>query len=110
MKAEVIRKWGYDADLTTTVEEALSRLSRNFYDMMIRDIDYPGGKGYDLIPRIKKFNRDIYIVAMTAYNSRDLERKVRRQGVVYYMVKPFGMDEVKDLLDHSYTKKCEEVS
>lgn len=101
---------GHEAELTTTVEEALSRLSRDFYNMVILDIDYPGGKGYDLIPRIKKFSQDIYIVAITAHNSRDLERKIRSQGVIYYMVKPFGMDEVKDLLDHSYTKKCEEVS
>ncbi len=109
MKAEMIRKWGYEAERAAMGKEALAMLSRDLYDMVILDIDLPDGEGYDLIPHIKKLHPDSYIVTMTAYNSRDLERNVRAQGVIYYMVKPFYMDEVKDLLDYSYTKKHKEV-
>jgi YesN/AraC family two-component response regulator len=37
---------------------------------------------------------------MTGYNSRELELNVRQQGIVYYMLKPFKMNEIKKLLDH----------
>lgn len=109
MKVKMIRKWGYESELASTDQEALVMLSRNLYDMVILDIDLPSGNGYDLIPHIKKFHPDMYIATMTAYNSRELEKKVRTQGVIYYMIKPFDMNEVKDIAEHIHRKKFKEV-
>ncbi|MBN2255136.1 MAG: response regulator [Deltaproteobacteria bacterium] len=109
LKTEMIRKWGYEAERASTGLEALAMLSWDLYDMVILDIDLPDGKGHGLISHIKKLHPDIYIATMTGNNSRDLEREIRTQGIIYYMMKPLDMNEIKDILAHNNTKKHKEV-
>jgi DNA-binding response OmpR family regulator len=96
---------GYQTDRASTGWEALAMLQKDLYDMAILDIDLPDGTGHYLIPHIKKNQPNIYIATMTAYNSRDLEKKVRAQGIIYYMVRPFDMNEIKYMLAHILIKK-----
>ena len=67
------------------------------FDMIARYLDY---KGYDLIPKFKSTDPEINIITMTGHNSRKLEQKVRKQGILYYMVKPIETKNLKLLLDH----------
>jgi response regulator of citrate/malate metabolism len=41
-----------------------------------------------IIPQMKRIRPDVIIIAMTGLNSRELEQKIRRQGILYYMIKP----------------------
>jgi hypothetical protein len=42
---------------------------------------------------------------MTGYNCRGLERKIRRLGILYYMIKPFEEAYLKSILDFISLKK-----
>ena len=66
-------------------------------------------KGHELIPHLKEAWPNIWIVTMTDYNTREVELKVREQGIVYYMAKPFEAMALKEILDHR-SKKREEVA
>ncbi len=63
-----------------------------------------------MIPQFKELWPDIGIVAMTGYNTRELELKVRNQGINYYMIKPFKLEEVIGIMDHISKKKAKEVT
>jgi DNA-binding response OmpR family regulator len=97
---EIIRRWGYGVENANTCSNALMKMRQTRFDLILLDIFLPDGKGYELIPRIKELWPTVGIVAMTGYNSRELETKVREQGVLYYMIKPFGTGCLKELLDH----------
>jgi len=73
------------------------------------DIYLPDCMGHELIPRFKEIWPDIGVVVMTGYNSRELELEVRRQGVIYYMIKPFSLEVLREILDHMVIKKEREV-
>jgi response regulator of citrate/malate metabolism len=47
---------------------------------------------------------------MTGYNSRELELEVRKQGVLYYMIKPFEIGDLRSLLDHISKKRSTNVT
>lgn len=74
-------------------------------DLVLLDIMLPDCMGYELIPQFKARWHDIGIVTMTGYNSQELELKVRQQGITYYMLKPFNMKDIKDILDHISKKE-----
>ena len=97
---EALALWGYHAEWVTTGGIALERMNAQPADLILLDIYLPDGPGYQLIRDFKRINSKVHIVAMTGYNSRELEREVRRQGVSYYMIKPFEIDQLKSILDH----------
>ncbi len=100
-----LNKWGYRSKSAATGKKALQILREESFDVILLDIMLPDYKGYDLIPKFKSINPGINIVTMTGHNSRELEKKVRNQGILYYMVKPLETQNFKLILDHIKNKK-----
>ena len=97
---ESIERWGYCADWSETGEDSLQKVRQQKYDLILLDIFLSDVKGYVLIPQFKEVWPEIGIVTMTGYNSRELEKEVREQGILYYMIKPLNTNELRRLLDH----------
>lgn len=97
---EMLSGWGHRVETSATGGEALKKAANNRFDLVLLDIFLPDLKGYELIPRLKGLCPDTKIVTMTGYNSRELEWKVRKQGILYYMIKPFEGKSLKSILDH----------
>ncbi len=95
-----LNKWGYSSESAGTGKLAIQKFTESLFDVILLDIMLPDYKGYDLIPKIKTINPEVHIITMTGYNSRELEQKVRKQGIIYYMVKPIETDNLKLLLEH----------
>lgn len=92
--------WGYKAEWVTTGEMALKRMKEHPFDLILLDIYLPDGPGYQLIQDFKRIKPKVHIITMTGHNSRDLEREVRKQGISYYMIKPFEIDQLRSIVDH----------
>ncbi|MDY6987741.1 MAG: hypothetical protein SWQ30_06760 [Thermodesulfobacteriota bacterium] len=45
------------------------------------------------------------IVTITGQNTRELELEVRKQGIAYFMTKPFEAQAMKQVIDHISRKK-----
>lgn len=105
-----IEKLGHYVEKASDGKEALTKFNKNTFDLVLLDIFLPDIKGYELIPQLKKLHPDVGVVTMTGYNSRDLEFKVRKHGVMYYMIKPFEPDSLKSVLDHISNKRFQPVT
>jgi len=105
--AEIIKKhieaWGHHVEIAFTGQDALKMVRKKVFDLIVLDIYLPDCMGHELIPEFKKARPDMGIVAITGYNSRELELAVREKGVIFFMVKPFNLNEMKQVLDH-YSK------
>ncbi|HEU20252.1 MAG TPA: response regulator [Deltaproteobacteria bacterium] len=97
---ENLNEWGYDAETAPSAADALEKLRSNIFDLVLLDLFLPDCRGYDLIPQLRRIRLDIDVITMTAYNTRDIEKKVRLQRVLYYMTKPFDVDQLRYLLDY----------
>ncbi|MBW1691652.1 MAG: response regulator [Deltaproteobacteria bacterium] len=108
---EYIEALDHSVETAYTGEDAMKKLREKRFDLMLLDIFLPDCKGHELIPKFKETQPDMGIVTMTGYNTKELELEVRQQGVLYYMVKPFTITEMKEILDHiSKKKKANKVS
>lgn len=105
---ESIQSWDYDVEVSKTGKEALEKLTKKPFDLMLLDIYLPDCMGHEIIPKIKDIKHDIGIVTMTGFNSRELELEVRQQGIFYYLIKPFSLIMLKEIIDHISKMKNEE--
>jgi DNA-binding response OmpR family regulator len=100
----LLENWGYDARLCTKGKEAVRLFRKGEYGMVLMEVMLPDMNAVELISRLKEFSPEVGIVAMTGKNSKELEARIRGQGILYYMVKPLETENLRDLLEHVSNK------
>lgn len=90
-----LRKQGFDVDVVRTVEDAKKYLVyTEQYDLLILDVTLPDGTGFDICENVRKKNKHIPIIFLTA---SDEEINVIRGldcGGDDYVTKPFKLGEL----------------
>lgn len=81
-----------------SVDEALDILGRAPVDAVITDLRMPGLDGFDLVERLRKLQPQVKIFALSAYATEEVRRRLKEQGVLECLAKPFELAEVQDLL------------
>ena len=97
---QAIERWGYQADTVETGEDALKKVRENSFDLILLDVYLPDTDALQLIPRLEKIYPKQKIVAMTGYHTAELEKEIKKLGVLHYIRKPFTSHELKTLLKH----------
>ena len=100
-----LNRWGHETQIAETGQNAMELMEKEMFDLILLDIHLPDAMAYDLIPRMKRAWSGMEIITMTGHNSRDLEKKIRSQGILYYMVKPINMAELRAIIDHLGLKR-----
>ncbi len=87
-------------ETVNSAEDALTKVRHNKFDLVLLNISSKAFDGCDLIQQVKSICPDIKIVTMTNRNSRELELKIRKQGVLFYMITPFNKKVLKEIVDY----------
>jgi len=96
---DLIREFGYEAGAFSSAEEFLAsgRLSKT--DCLLLDLSMPGMTGLDLQRELLKRHLDIPIVFITAHGDEIVRRRLREQGAVDCLLKPFSDTALLDALN-----------
>ena len=89
-----LEKNGYTAKGCVSPEEAYNVMYKSFYDMVISDIMLPKTDGFDFLENVRKINKNIPVIFMTAKDDYASKEKGFNLGVDDYMVKPIDLDEL----------------
>ncbi|MRR14771.1 response regulator, partial [archaeon] len=88
----------YDVVTANSGEEALSLFKTKTFDVVVLDIRLPGMNGLDVLMKIKEFKPSTKVIMMTAYGSSDIKAKAKSRGSLFYIEKPFEIDQMRDLI------------
>lgn len=102
-----IEKLVRSIETANSAEDALIKVRHNKFDLLLLNISSKAFDGCKLIQQVKSICPDIKIVTMTDRNSRELELKIRKQGVLFYMITPFNIKVLKDIVDYISSSKEE---
>lgn len=84
----------------TTGNEAVELCKKNAdIDVVLMDIKMPVMDGYIATQKIREFNKDIVIIAQTAYAIAGDREKALEAGCNGYISKPIDEDELMELID-----------
>ena len=95
-----IEKLVRSIETANSAEDALIKVKHNKFDLLLLNISSKAFDGCKLIQQVKSICPDIKIVTMTDRNSRNLELKIRKQGVLFYMITPFNKKVLEDIVDY----------
>ncbi len=93
-----IEKWGHQVTIAKTGKAALDIIQQEMFELILLDIFLPDTVAYELIPKMKQEWSGMDIITMTGHSSKDVEAKVRQQGILYYLVKPVNLKELKSIV------------
>ena len=71
-------------------------------DIILMDIRMPGMSGYDATRKIREFNKDVVIIAQTAYALRGDREKAIEAGCNDYISKPIKKDALLEIIENHF--------
>ena len=95
----ILRKKKLHTSYVTSLFAAQKILSEQNPDILFIDNHLPDGFGMDFIPRIKQDHPSTKIIMITAYNTSDDRAKALKQGVDYFIGKPFSSETITNTVD-----------
>ncbi len=80
-----------NADEAQDGREAVEKILKNHYPVVITDIKMPRMDGLELTRWIKEYNKDIFVVIMTGYSDQYLWDEIVAAGADDFLTKPFNV-------------------
>ncbi|MCK6542020.1 response regulator [bacterium] len=98
-------KDSFDLICVNNAQEALNVLSQLPVDLVVSDIKMPGMSGLELLVKIKETYSTTKVIIMTAFGSAEVQREATDRGSLYYIEKPFEIEELRTLIHRALTEK-----
>lgn len=89
---------GYAVDAVSSTQEALERLEKNSYPLVVSDIYIDGRTGIDILHAARRSSPDVKVVLMSARGSMETVMAATQGGAYDYIAKPFELDDLLKIL------------
>lgn len=85
---------GFIVDVSYDGEDGLFKIKEHLYQLILLDVGLPLRNGFSVLTEIRKINKDVYVLMLTARDA--VEDRVRGLdlGADDYLIKPFSFAEL----------------
>lgn len=77
-------------------QEALGYLESSDIDLVVTDLKMPVLDGFELLARMSANYEKVPVIAMTAFGTPEIHRRVKQLGALNYLEKPIGINDLRD--------------
>jgi DNA-binding NtrC family response regulator len=86
---------GFKVVEVATGHEAIEKLERHVFDLVVTDLKMPGSDGMEVLKRAKALHEQTLVIMMTAFGTVDGAVEAIKHGAYDYIQKPFSIDELE---------------
>jgi PAS domain S-box-containing protein len=90
--------YGLDVEIANNGEEGLQFAKSSHFDLIFMDLQMPVMDGFMATVEIRKFNRDVPIVALSAAVMQHDKELTLQAGMNDHIAKPINLDEIEAIL------------
>jgi DNA-binding NtrC family response regulator len=90
---------GYHTTATGSAEQAFWLIDSQSVDVVLLDLNLPGAGGLEVLRQIKRLQPDIEVIVMTGNGTVQSAVQAMKAGAYEFVTKPFGLNELKLLLE-----------
>lgn len=108
LTSEALTMYGHEAVLASSGIEALDQLKNNDFDAVLLDVKLPDISGRDLTKRVRggeTRDKDIPIIAVTAYALPGDKEECLASGMDDYMSKPINIYSLSQVVSSNVHRK-----
>jgi two-component system, NtrC family, response regulator PilR len=95
---EAATEFGFEAHSAPDVAAAAARLETEKFDIIVTDVQMPGGSGIDFIPDCTRLNPGAVVLVLTGYGRIEDVVTAMRRGAHDFLSKPISPDELEKVL------------
>jgi len=95
----ILERMGFDVTLVEHGREALDRIEKETFDLILMDMQMPVMNGYEATRAIRRKGLTTPVIALTAHAMKDDDKKCYAAGCDGYLTKPIDRDALKALLE-----------
>jgi DNA-binding NtrC family response regulator len=106
---EVLKKTlsteGYGVDEAADGKEALARIGKKKYDLVLTDLKLPHADGHDVLKASMDADSNTPVIVMTAYGTIEDAVQAMKEGAYDYLSKPVDTDHLLLLINRALEQK-----
>ena len=91
----LLSRSGFEVETALSGEEALDKLGRRLFHLVITDLNLKTLTGMDLLRWVKQHTPETAVIMVTAYGSEKIAVEAMKMGAADYLPKPFDNDELE---------------
>ncbi len=95
--SSIINNYGYEVDTCTSGEEAIKKIARSEYNLLLSDILLGGIDGFTLAAEARRINTGLQVILMTA-SPNPIDRQRAENENYQYLGKPIVADYITRLI------------
>lgn len=99
-----LEKLGLNSDSVSNGLEAVEAIKNNQYDLVFMDVHMPDMDGFQATREIRKFNRDIGIIGLSADVTKEAIDEAKGVGMNDYLTKPISFSKLRTHLPNYLAK------
>ncbi len=84
--------------------EALDRIGRQMFDIVLLDVQLPDIDGLDLLNQIKEKHRECEVIIMTGFGAEEIAVQALRRGAIDYVEKPLDLEVLRAAVGRAQEK------
>lgn len=101
---EHLENKGYSVETFTESQQAIDRLMKKTFDVVVTDLKMEGPSGLDVLRLVRDQGRGTQVIMITGYASAEAARAADYTGVYEFILKPFQLDEMAKLVKKAAKK------
>ncbi len=102
---KILTKMDLKCDIVDNGEDAVQRIKDNDYNIILMDIHMPGISGMEATKRVRAFDKELTIFALTAVTIEDKMHEFEEAGFTDIIPKPFKQEEFEKKLYNALASK-----
>lgn len=96
---------GMKVSLADGGQQAIEILKAEPHDVVLLDVKMPGLSGQQTLPELKKVDPKVEVIILTGHASVDIAAEMITHGGSDYLLKPYPMDELLDIIQIAYDRR-----
>jgi DNA-binding NtrC family response regulator len=93
---------GYEVETALSADEAIARLGRTAFHVLITDLNLKKTSGMELLRWVKEHAPETAVIMITAFGSEKIAVEAMKLGAADYLPKPFDNDEMELVVDRVF--------
>lgn len=97
---DLLESFGLEVSIADNGQEAVEKVENELYDVILMDLQMPVMDGFEATRKIREFNKEIPIIALSAAVMEQDKALTIDAGMNDHLAKPIDVDELQHLLSH----------